>query len=278
VKLAAMDEPALPGGLQKRYGGYEWEPVTFGRTGARVWRLVGPGDLFVKIIRSDHCPVPRISVAREAEALTWLAGQGIGAPEVVEAGVTEDGWEFLVSTALPGRPADQPWPKHDRPLLVDALVRFADHLHSLPAESCPLDMSLSAVVPLANAQIERWKAIPGWTSEYRPGWSAAELEAAWAKALAEAPVEELAVCHADFTLPNLLIDPATMEVSGVIDLGGLGVADRYSDLVAMMWSLNDTELNPQFGTEYARRFLHEATGGSIDLPKFAFYEFLFVLV
>lgn len=38
------------------------------------------------------------------------------------------------------------------------------------------------------------------------------------------------VCHGDFMLPNVVLNPETFEVAGVIDVGSLAVGDRGRDM------------------------------------------------
>ena len=52
-------------------------------------------------------------------------------------------------------------------------------------------------------------------------------------------VARLVVCHGDACLPNVFFDPATLEVTGLIDVGRLGIADRYSDLALTTIQLVD---------------------------------------
>jgi streptomycin 3"-kinase len=42
------------------------------------------------------------------------------------------------------------------------------------------------------------------------------------------------VCHGDLCLPNILIDPVTHHVTGLIDLGRLGTADPHADIALLL--------------------------------------------
>ncbi|VCW27810.1 strA_3_AF024602 [Escherichia coli] len=41
-------------------------------------------------------------------------------------------------------------------------------------------------------------------------------------------------CHGDPCMPNFMVDPKTLQCTGLIDLGRLGTADRYADLALMI--------------------------------------------
>lgn len=51
---------------------------------------------------------------------------------------------------------------------------------------------------------------------------------------------EPVVCHGDFCLPNILVDPETLGVSGLIDLGRLGRADPYADIGLLLANARET--------------------------------------
>ncbi|MEV2279447.1 aminoglycoside 3'-phosphotransferase [Nocardiopsis sp. NPDC049922] len=272
-----MFEHSLMTRLRANYGDHAWVPVSIGHSEARVWRLEGTLDRFVKVVGPEAGRQAREGLTREAAVLAWLAKYDLGAPEVVETGATEDGLGILVTTAVPGRSAAEPWPEAQRAAVVDALARFAQRLHALPTEACPFDRGLSVLLPLAHAQVERWKAMPGRISADRPGCSAAKVEETLAKAIAAASAEEMVVCHGDFMLPNVMIDPDSLEVSGIVDVGDLGLADRYRDLAAMSWSLAGG-LNPQYGPKFADRFWRSVTGGAVDQDKAELYALLRELV
>jgi kanamycin kinase len=73
------------------------------------------------------------------------------------------------------------------------------------------------------------------------------------------------VCHGDLCLPNVIVDPRTSTVTGVIDVGRLGVADRYADLALITRSLSAAQ---------AERFLTGYGAGPVDASRMAFYRLL----
>lgn len=267
-----MSDRSVPAMLQRRFGDHAWTPVSIGHTEARVWRLEGRQTVYLKAVAPAAGEAWREELERETAVLSWLAGYDVGAPEVVDADRTGDGWDFLATVAVPGHSGAEPWPASDRAAVVDSIVRYLERLHGLPVDACPFDRRLPVRLTEARAQLEYWKSIPGWISQDRPGWTALQMEEALEKAAA-ASVENPVVCHGDYMLPNVILDPDSLEVNGIVDVGALGVADRYADLVAMHWSLSGG-LNPQYGDEGAERFMHAATGGEVDADKLNLYQLL----
>jgi streptomycin 3"-kinase len=81
-------------------------------------------------------------------------------------------------------------------------------------------------------------------------------------------VAELVVCHGDACLPNVLLDPDTLGLTGLIDLGRLGWADRYSDLaLTSVQLLDEWDLPPD-------RFLREYGLEKPDQRRLDFYLLL----
>ena len=137
-----------------------WEPVTSGRSGAMVAR--GHGTFRKQV--ADHS----VDLRPEAERLLWLQAQGIPAPEVLESQRS-----LLVTRAVPGLTAADPWPADLRPRVVTALARLSADLHSLSVEDCPFDRRLTTVLPQAlEAEVDLSDLDPE-----RLGWSRDELVA-----------------------------------------------------------------------------------------------------
>jgi kanamycin kinase len=84
------------------------------------------------------------------------------------------------------------------------------------------------------------------------------------------PVDQLVVCHGDACAPNTLLrDDGTC--AGHVDLGALGVADRWADLAVATWSL-DWNYGPGW-----QPVLLEAYGVEPDPPRIAYYRLLWDL-
>ncbi|MGH3241337.1 MAG: APH(3') family aminoglycoside O-phosphotransferase [Spirillospora sp.] len=204
---------------------------------------------------------PSIDLAGEGERLAWLREQGLPAAEVLEC---RPG--LLVTRQVPGRSWADPWPQESLPRIIDALADLTRALHALPVAGCPFDRRLAVTIPEAlSADVDLDDL-----DEDRHGWTRDDL----VKELltTRPPDEDLAVCHGDLCAPNVLFDPGTREVTGMIDTPRLGVADRWTDLAIATRSMTG-ELNPQYGPWAADRFL-ESYGVAPDPAKLTFYRLL----
>jgi kanamycin kinase len=255
--------------LRRRYRGYTWEQVNVGHSGAAVFRLdasTGTGSLYVKVSAVQGLAGAELN--GEAARTEWLAAQGVPVPEVVEHG-EEEGAAWLVTRALSGRRASAPWPAHQRAEVVDAVAGTALALHALRAADCPFDRSLAVTVPQAKAAAASGLVDLADLDEERRGWGTSRLLAELAATVPRH--EDLVVCHGDFCLPNILVDPETLRPTGVVDLGRVGISDRYADLALAVRSLAGP-LNRQYGPDDARRFLDRyLLGQPVDHDRVAFY-------
>jgi kanamycin kinase len=230
-----------------------WERVTVGKSGVSVTRRNG-------VYRKESAD-PRVDLVGEGERLLWLRRQGIPAAEVLDC---RPG--LLITAEVPGRSAADPWPVESRSRIIDALADLTRVLHTLPIAECPFDRTLAVTIPEAlSADVDLNDLNP-----QRRGWTRDELVA---ELLATRPQhEDLVICHGDLCAPNVLFDPDTCRVSGLIDAGRLGVADRWVDLAIATRSLTST-LNPHYGPWAADRYLTRY-GVLPDHSKIEFYRLL----
>jgi kanamycin kinase len=229
-----------------------------------VWRNATGGgtfaigtDRFVKFSPAGAWP----DLAAEASRMRW-AVRFTAVPLVLTVGGDEDG-RWLVTAALPGRSAVLF--EDDPATAVRAVGTGLRRLHdTLPVELCPFDWSTRLRVLRAERRGHRDPA--DWFPEHRArGWrdAAACLHR-------PPPIDRLVVCHGDACVPNTLVG-TDGECTGHVDLGALGVADRWADLAVATWS---TVWN--FGPGWEDVLL-DAYGIDPDPERTAYYRLLWDL-
>jgi kanamycin kinase/streptomycin 3"-kinase/aminoglycoside 3'-phosphotransferase-2 len=243
--------------------------VTTGRTGAVV-RRSRDGRAYAK---TGTGPV-REELDGERERLLWLATTGLPAPEVLDW--DDDGeTATLMTAALPGVPLSE-LPASSAGAGAKALGGFLRQLHAVARDDCPFERWLAVTIPLARVNADHGAVDEDDFDNERAGRTAAALleELLELRPRAEElEVGDLVVCHGDACLPNVLVDPDTFEVTGIVDVGRLGVADRHLDLALAVRSVSDTSLNPAYGPTAAEAVL-AAYGLPADPWRLDFYRLL----
>ncbi len=172
-----------------------------------------------------------LSLAAEAVRLQW-ARPFTPVPLVLDHGSDADG-EWLVTAALSGRNAVDPRWKADPRTAAQAIGAGLRAFHeALPLESCPFTWSVEGRVAEAERRSCNGSLDPAsWHADHRE----MSVPAALAR-IAEPPsVDRLVVCHGDTCAPNTLLDD-NGQWTGHVDLGVMGVADRWADLAVATWS------------------------------------------
>lgn len=234
IPLEAIEVPARVRALA---GDAELVPVWRNQLGGVTWRS---GDAYIK-----HGPRHgEASMAEEAERLEWAA-RWTPVPRVLAHGAN-DAEEWLVTAALAGESAVSPRWVARPDVAVRAIAEGLRALHdALPVAECPFDWSVpSRLVRAATRGIR----LP---DELRD----------------PPPVDRLVVCHGDACAPNTLLDDDGRWTAHV-DLGSLGVADRWADIAVAGMSL---EWN--YGPGWDALFL-EAYGIDPDPVRTAYYRAL----
>lgn len=206
-----------------------WEAVTGGESDTSVFRR---GEVFAKC-----CGVGGVPELRdERDRVKWLAGTGLPGATVVDWDESADG-ACLMTTAVPGVAGTSLPASVQRDAMV-SLGRTLRELHSLT--DCPFERPLASVVGLAEDVVRRGAVNPEFLTDE---WRLLEPAELLARVVAERPyvesVLEPVVCHGDACFPNVFFDPSTLAVTGLIDVGRLGVADRYSDVALTVIQLHD---------------------------------------
>lgn len=230
------------------------------RDGARYAKLVSPEQ--------------SMDLAGERDRIQWLGEAGIPVAAVLDWRSTDNG-ACLVTRAVAGVRADQlnadalgqAWPR---------ITNLVHELHNIPSTRCPFDRGLATMMPRARMTVTENRVqtefLPAALHQVPPATILGHLEAELPRRVQQER-SELVVCHGDLCLPNILVDPDTLQVSGLVDLGRLGCADPYADIALLLTNARETW--PDEDT--ARRADHEFAdlyGVSLDVERHRFYLLL----
>ncbi|ESQ81786.1 hypothetical protein AEAC466_20400 [Asticcacaulis sp. AC466] len=226
----ACAAPQIPIVMSAQVNGYGWARDTIGESGAAVYRLDGKGrapDFFLKHGKDAVAD----DVTDEMVRLGWLSGFMPVSTVVQFVRTPNEAW--LLMAAIQGKTAYQILAADPdaRAAVVDALAAFLRRLHAIPVNQCPFNSDHAFRLARARARIDAGLVETDDFDEEREGWTAEQVWEALQALLPFTP--DPVVTHGDFSLDNLLIVDG--EVIGCIDLGRVGIADRYQDL-AILWN------------------------------------------
>lgn len=235
IPVRPLDVPVAVRALARRHRLGPGRAVWLNQLGGLTFAFPEAGQ-YVKWV--PH--IGEFNLAAEAARLRWAGGYTV-VPEVVDLGADEHG-SWLRTRALAGRSAVDPRWLADPHSAVRAIGTGLRTLHDrLPVAECPFDWSL-------------------------------ETRFAWIKRPADRilisqapPIDAPVVCHGDACAPNTLIGEEG-RWAGHVDLGRLGVADRWADLAVATYSL---------GWNYAGEWTDElldAYGIERDDDRIAYYR------
>ena len=242
-----------------------------GRQASAVW-LNELGGLTFKVGSGSDCCYLKwtpagsdLDLTGEAARMRWVRPFS-RVPDVIDVGHDGKG-SWLMTAPLPGQSAvSDPW-KQQPEIAMRAIGMGLRHLHDhAPVDGCPFSWSAAERVTRARQRAEDGRADPR-------AWHPTHHELTIAEALSiiddAPPIDSLVVCQGDACAPNTMIDEGRW--SGHVDLGSLGVADRWADLAIATWS---TEWN--YGPGWERALL-DAYGTDPDAERTAYYRLLWDL-
>jgi aminoglycoside 3'-phosphotransferase-1 len=168
-------------------------------------------------------------LADEMARMRWLARHA-SVPELRGFVATcDDAW--LLMSAMTGRTAYDLLEAEpgQRSAIVEAIATHLRQLHALPIEECPFNSAHTLRLAAARSRMEAGEIDISDFDEEREGWTAEQV---WAEMIALLPlVADPVVTHGDYSLDNILMKNGC--VTGLVDLGRVGIADRYQDLAIL---------------------------------------------
>ena len=255
-----------PDPLRAAYADWEWTVAYEWAGQSTTWRLRHRPDgrmRFLKVKRAGHHP----TALDESARMQW-ASLFLPVPIVLDAGSAND-LEWLLTDALAGTDATRHPLLSDPEAIVALLARGLAVFHArAPVAQCPFDFQAAGAIAHAR---ERVRAGIATGRDLHPEYAHLTMDAALGELERLRPAsEDLVVCHGDYCFPNVLIDDGG-AITGYVDLGELGVADRWWDVAVGAWS---TTWN--VGPGYEDLF-YETYGVERDDDRIAFYRLLYDL-
>lgn len=249
-----------------------WEQAWV-RGGAQGWRLRTDAG---GVRHAKHGPLDGVDgLTGEVARLRWAAGRAPVPSVVVAPGDTGSGAAattgWLLTDAPPGVPADDPQHRMGSvEALLAALGAGLRRLHdTLPVDRCPFSAGLGTTLGRADQRLAEGDIDPDRLRGAYRHRTAAQLVDHLHATVPTEPEPDRVVAHGDPCLSNLLVDPRSGLLSGVVGLGRLGVSDRYRDLAVVVRSLVD-----DLGPEVVWRFLDAYGVPHPDPARLEFYVLL----
>jgi aminoglycoside phosphotransferase len=248
---------SLPADLCRLIGDADWQANRIGCSGTRVFRFEGRG--YLKIASHAHDLRP------ERDRLVWLEGR-LPAPRLLYFG-EDDSHQFMLMSEIPGLPAFDEVLRDSTDQIITLVAEGLKMIHRVDITDCPFDQRISTLMEAACDNLLNDRVDETDFDAPRRGRSAQDL---YAELLATRPTESTPVfVHGDYCLPNILIDPDRMAITGFIDWGSAGVSDGYTDL-----ALAARSITYNLGAEWVAPFWTAYGLTEIDHARITFFQLL----
>ena len=212
--------------------------------------------------------------ANEHNMMKWLEGRLL-VPRIIAAELS-DGMRYLLMTRIQGKYLCDAAILDDQERLAALVADGLRHMWSVDVSTCSTDRTLDQKFKEIDAGLRG-----GWivmdqaqqSETYGPGGFESPVQLFdWL--VKHRPKEELVLSHGDYCLPNIFC--SENRLSGLIDLGYTGIADKWVDIEKVLWSMWGNTTG-QFGGKkrsFDRRHLFAALEMEPDEDRIRYYSLL----
>ena len=237
----------LPSELIKIVNEGVWEKDTMGMSDSKVYRIRNTSlgrNGYLKIMHHSNSE----SLSYERNIYNWLENR-LPVPKVLYYS-KDDAKEILFISEIEGRNGVDEELGLQPEYIAKLMAQGLKVIHSLDIKDCPYISTLDYKLEIAYERIVNGEIDEEDFEEGYRGKKAEELYDILIKA--KPKEEDLVFTHGDYCLPNIMI--SNKEISGFIDMGRAGVADRYQDIALALRTLrhnfNDEKLEEIFLSTY----------------------------
>lgn len=258
----------LPEKIRRLTAGEAYDTDAVGMSGSSVLIFKD------KVIKVQACGE---EAENEYRMLQYLQGR-LPVPRVF-AHETADGKSYLLMGKCPGRMACSPVYMQSPALLCRLLAEGLKKLWAADISDCPSDQRLSRKLSMAGYNVENNLVDMDNVQPDTFGENGFRDPASLLQWLYEnRPEEEPVLSHGDYCLPNIF--GTGSSVTGFIDLGKTGVADKWCDLALCYRSLSNN-YSGKYGSptdnaypDYDASLLFRELGIEPDWKKLRYYILL----
>lgn len=203
-----------------------------------------------------------IEFEHEQKIMKWLY-ERLPAPKII-AQCREQGYDYLLMTKAFGEMACSEKYLNNPEKLVSMLAEGIKMLQKIDISDCPFECSLKNKLHIAKKRIDNNEIDMSDWEENTLYSSPKEL---YDYLVANQPKEELVFSHGDYCLPNVFFD--NDNVTGFIDLGRAGIADKWQDIALCFRSLEHNLKSDEYTS-----LLFECLNIEPDYEKINYYILL----
>lgn len=261
-----LDDLNIPQAIKDLIGNQSYEIDDIGHSGSTVLTFE---NMVLKI--EQHTS----NIDEAVENMRWM-GKRVQVPRVIRYEVV-DGQSYLLMSKVDGKMSCDPYYMEHPNEMVELLAEGLRMLWSADISGGRQEWSLEGDLEKVRESLKReWETGQTVIAPNGEVLKSSEEVMAWMEE--NKPEVELALSHGDYCLPNVFFKDG--KVSGFIDLGASGVADKYLDIADCYWSLKHN-FNGFFGGKVYEDFdpslLFEKLGPEIDVKKVQYILFIYHL-
>lgn len=255
----------LPADLQNLIADKPYTIDSMGMSGSCIFLFE---DMVLKIQKEDE------ETRSEAVMMKWLKGK-LPVPEVLYH-KAENGMNYLLMSKMSGVMSCEETILENQELVTELLAEGLKKLWTVDISHCPMRWDLPVKLAAAednveNGEVDVDNVEPETFGE--GGFKDPEELLTWLKE--HQPPLEPVLSHGDYCLPNIFVENG--RVSGYIDLGKIGIADKWQDIALCYRSLKHNYCG-DYGSERREDFketlLFEKLGIEPDWEKIRYYILL----
>lgn len=229
-----MHKIAFPKIIQQYIKGMSCIEDTVGCSEASIYCYTDNANtLYLKVEKTN------LEFSHEQKIMNWLQ-ERLPVPQIIVQ-CTEQGYDYLLMTKIVGEMACEGHYLNNPETLVRLLAAGIKMLQAIDISGCPFDCTLKNKLNIARNRIENNEIDMNDWEKHTEYNSPKEL---YDYLVTNQPEEELCFSHGDYCLPNVFFE--NKKVTGFIDLGRAGIADKWQDIALCVRSLEHNLQNKKY--------------------------------